>query len=650
MKTHANLSREVVTVLAASLLFTPFLHAVEPPGILNHQGRIVVSGTNYHGQGYFKFALVDAAGTTTLWSNDNSSTGGNEPTASVETMVSQGHYALGLGDTMTEIPASVFANHADVRLRVWFSSDNSTFEQLSPDRRITSTGYALTAGALADPSFVGTTTTAPLEFKVNNQRGLRLEYADDGPNESVNVIGGFSGNSVGAGVVGATIAGGGVDYDIFDLNQVTEDFGTVGGGFGNTASGFGATVAGGTDNTASGSRSVVSGGFLNTASGGFSTVPGGHDNDATGDFSFAAGIGAQALHGGAFVWADSDGASGFVAPFASTAIDQFLIRASGGVGIGTGNPQGILHILGATGASSSDGAAAEPGRDVIVETGDGGAGASGSGLAGENGGSIRLEAGNGGADGVFPGNGGDVMIQAGNGGGGGGTVSGNLGGNIVLIPGTGAGGNGNVGIRTTAPGAPLHVNGSGFFGLDSGGLASGAGKGVRIFVDGGAGNKGRVFAYDYTNLATLDLEVGVVGSTTTIQGTVLTPSDRGIKDDFAAVDAGAILDRLVELPLSTWKYKASAARRHVGPMAQDFHAAFDDLLNLNSDDKTIAPMDETGVTFASIQALHEKVEAAEADATERIGELEKENRELRERLERLEKALNDRSQDAVNRL
>ena len=43
------------------------------------------------------------------------------------------------------IPASVFAENTDVRLRVWFSTDNASFELLSPDRRIASGAYALSA-------------------------------------------------------------------------------------------------------------------------------------------------------------------------------------------------------------------------------------------------------------------------------------------------------------------------------------------------------------------------------------------------------------------------------------------------------------------------------------------------------------------------
>jgi len=142
-------------VMTLSLLFALSLSdravAADPPGILNHQGRIAVNGTNFDGAGRFKFALVSAAGDTSYWSNDDSSTTGGEPTVAVPVPVSQGQYAVLLGDApMGAIPASVFADNADVRLRIWFSADGgTTFEQLAPDRRIASVGYALVAGGLA---------------------------------------------------------------------------------------------------------------------------------------------------------------------------------------------------------------------------------------------------------------------------------------------------------------------------------------------------------------------------------------------------------------------------------------------------------------------------------------------------------------------
>jgi len=83
----------------------------------------------------------------------------------------------------------------------------------------------------------------------------------------------------------------------------------------------------------------VGGGEYNFASGANSTVPGGSQNTAAGDYSFAAGHNAKANHQGSFVWADSSGGD-----FASTANNQFLIRAT--VGIGTTTPASPVDILG----------------------------------------------------------------------------------------------------------------------------------------------------------------------------------------------------------------------------------------------------------------------------------------------------------------
>ena len=120
----------------------------------------------------------------------------------------------------------------------------------------------------------------------------------------------------------------------------------VGGGMFNTASGFIAAVSGGERNTASGYDATVGGGSYNTASGSYATVPGGALNSATMSYTLAAGRRAQANHVGAFVWADSTDAD-----FASTANDQFLIRAAGGVGINTNQPRATVEIAKSNGAS-----------------------------------------------------------------------------------------------------------------------------------------------------------------------------------------------------------------------------------------------------------------------------------------------------------
>lgn len=58
-----------------------------------------------------------------------------------------------------------------------------------------------------------------------------------------------------------------------------------------------------------------------------------------GAYSFAAGTQAKANHTGAFVWGDNT-----FADFASTGNNQFLIRAGGGVGVGTNAPAAQLHV------------------------------------------------------------------------------------------------------------------------------------------------------------------------------------------------------------------------------------------------------------------------------------------------------------------
>lgn len=151
MSSHIALARVANLALTALLLcLAPSYTHAATPGIVNYQGRIQVNGADFPGaSGQFKFALVSGAGTTTYWSNDNTSTSGNEPTAAVTLPISKGLYSVLLGDTQltnmtSAIPATVFAN-SDVRLRVWFNDGTNGSQQLSPDQRIAAVGYALVA-------------------------------------------------------------------------------------------------------------------------------------------------------------------------------------------------------------------------------------------------------------------------------------------------------------------------------------------------------------------------------------------------------------------------------------------------------------------------------------------------------------------------
>ena len=102
-------------------------------------------------------------------------------------------------------------------------------------------------------------------------------------------------------------------------------------------------------------------------------------------------------------------------------------------------------------------------------------------------------------------------------------------------------------------------------------------------------------------------------------------SDRNQKKNITPVDSAAILDKVGRLPISSWTYnKEPAEVRHLGPMAQDFRAAF----GLGDDDRTYYAVDAQGVALAAIKALNEEVTAQEA----RIEKLERENQSLARRL------------------
>jgi len=113
-------------------------------------------------------------------------------------------------------------------------------------------------------------------------------------------------------------------------------------------------------------------------------------------------------------------------------------------------------------------------------------------------------------------------------------------------------------------------------------------------------------------------------------------SDRNAKENFGAADGSEVLQKVVALPVQTWNYKSQAAGiRHIGPMAQDFQAAF----GVGESDTGIATVDADGVALAAIQGLNEKVEVSGQRSKARIQKLEAENSELKQRLADLERAV-----------
>ncbi len=142
------------------------------PAVVAYQGEVRVSGAPYSGDGYFKFSVVNAAGSVTYWSNDGTSTGGGEPTAAVGLVVSEGLFGVLLGDTalggMTQALAADVFSQPDRYLRVWFSDDESTFDQLAPDTRIAAVPYALQAQEAADADTVDGLHASELETHYQN--------------------------------------------------------------------------------------------------------------------------------------------------------------------------------------------------------------------------------------------------------------------------------------------------------------------------------------------------------------------------------------------------------------------------------------------------------------------------------------------------
>jgi len=110
-------------------------------------------------------------------------------------------------------------------------------------------------------------------------------------------------------------------------------------------------------------------------------------------------------------------------------------------------------------------------------------------------------------------------------------------------------------------------------------------------------------------------------------------SDRNAKEAFTAINPRTVLEKVSALPITEWKYKAEAdGSKHLGPMAQDFHAAF----GLNgADDKHIATVDEEGVALAAIQGLNQKLNEKDAEIQAQARQIEK----LVQRLEALEQRL-----------
>ena len=170
---------------------------------------------------------------------------------------------------------------------------------------------------------------------------------------------------------------------------------------------------------------------------------------------------------------------------------------------------------------------------------------------------------------------------------------------------------------------------------------------VRFFVDHG-------FSVDYQTAradggGTRWVHIGNIFAGTTIgtwtggflsdSGVWTNNSDAARKTDFEPIDAREVLDHVASMPIKRWRYDVDdASVRHIGPTAQDFHAAF----ALGPDDKHIGTVDADGVALAAIQGLHTLVQELRHEAESKgaqIAALVAEERSQREEIVELRRSV-----------
>ncbi len=364
----------VTSAIVLSLCVIGNVNAVPP--LINYQGILLDSGGNpVSSTTSVDFGIWDAVSSgTQLWSSTRSI---------VPDTIGRFNVMLG---SINAIPDSVFDSDAYLGITV------DTDPEMSPRQRIVSVGYsyrvnsvdgALGGNITSDVSIgsghivSGTDVFVAGEDNENagewsSITGGRLHEISDGNDH---IIGGGRLHLIKGGEF-ATISGG-LGGTIHDnsasvisggaANRIDSGgyWNVIDGGFGNRIYGnlYGVTIGGGLlhkvgfsnpsayrasafapGDTLSGA--TIAGGSEHEVTGNYATVAGGRGNRADGYASFSAGSGANAGHPGSFVWSDSAGS------MSSTGDNQFLIEASGGVGIGTNSPSEQLEVDGTIYSSS----------------------------------------------------------------------------------------------------------------------------------------------------------------------------------------------------------------------------------------------------------------------------------------------------------
>ncbi len=421
---------------------------------------------------------------------------------------------------------------------------------------------------LADP-----VSATPLELRARNTRvaGFVPDGSSADHGDAPRVAFGSSANQAAA--RGATVAGGGATRDGSGgscgtcRNLAGAPFASVGGGLGNSASGSGSTVAGGFGNVASGGLAAVGGGTGNVASGNDgSTVAGGEANQASG-FISAVGGGSGNVAAGGY--------AGVLSGQNNTAQGDFAAVLGGRANCAGGRDSVALgrnaKVRPPTGASTGACAGVPDSGDP---DGDEGsfvwADAQGDSLASSGQNQFLVRAGGG------------VILNS--------TFSPENADDLVI--GSRAGGDADVDLR----------------------LRTRSGRDGLLFLSDTNGGFSLVASDLEPDTNFLNTSTGAFLS---YGGTWTNSSSASLKQGFAAVASTDILQRLLQLPIMTWEYRASQEGRHLGPTAEDFHRLF----GLAGDGRAIATVDADGVALAAIQGLNAKLERENASLRSALEDL-----------------------------
>lgn len=182
------------------------------------------------------------------------------------------------------------------------------------------------------------------------------------------------------------------------------------------------------------------------------------------------------------------------------------------------------------------------------------------------------------------------------------------------------------GVNNVANGAQSMVAGGlgntagGTFSFAAGRFAQAAHDGAFVWADSNdfAFSSSATNEFDARATGGVNFVSAVDGSGNETAGVSLAPgggswgsiSDRDLKENFATVDVGELLEGLARMPIRTWNYKAQAKSiRHIGPTAQDFRAAF----KVGEDNRHITAVDADGVALAAIQGLYKMLQDKDAE-------------------------------------